>query len=53
MLLALQHPADAVRATAWLRAVRPGWTMRYALELLDVLEAEGLIPSLAALAEAA
>jgi hypothetical protein len=53
IVLALQHPADAVRAAAWLQEVRPGWSMRYSLELVDAFEAEGLIPSLAALAEAA
>jgi hypothetical protein len=53
ILLALQHPADAVEVAAWLRAVRPGWSMRYSLELVDAFEAEGLIPSLAALAAAA
>ena len=53
VILALQHPADAVRAEAWLKELRPDWTMRHSLELLDAFEAEGLIPSLAELAEAA
>jgi hypothetical protein len=53
VILALQHPADAVRAEAWLKELRLDWTMRYSLELLDAFEAEGLIPSLAELAEAA
>jgi hypothetical protein len=53
VILALQHPADAVRAEAWLRALRPDWRLRHSLELLDAFEADGLIPSLAALAEAA
>jgi hypothetical protein len=53
VILALQHPADAVRAEAWLKELRPEWTMRHSLELLDAFEAEGLIPSLAELAEAA
>jgi hypothetical protein len=32
--------------------VRPDWTMRHSLELLDELEARGLLPSLAELAKA-
>jgi hypothetical protein len=53
IVLALQDPADAVRAEAWLREVRPDWTRRHSLELVDAFEAEGLIPSLVALAGAA
>jgi hypothetical protein len=53
IILALQHPADAVLAEAWLGELRSDWTLRHSLELLDALEAEGLIPSLAELAEAA
>jgi hypothetical protein len=53
IILALQHPADAVRAEAWLGELRSDWTMRHSLELLDAFEAEGLIPSLAELVKAA
>ena len=53
IILALQHPADAVRAAAWLGELRSDWTLRHSLELLDAFEAEGLIPSLAGLVEAA
>jgi hypothetical protein len=53
IILALQHPADAVRAEAWLGELRPDWTMRHSLELLDAFEAEGLILSLAEQADAA
>ena len=52
VILALQHPADAVRAETWLREVRPDWTLRQSLELLDELEARGLLPSLTELAKA-
>jgi hypothetical protein len=52
VILALQDLADAIRAEAWLREVRPDWTMRYSLELLDEFEARGLLPSLAEPAKA-
>jgi hypothetical protein len=52
VILALQDPAEAVRAEAWLRELRPDWTMRRSLELLDALEAEGLLPGLAEPAKA-
>jgi hypothetical protein len=52
VVLALQDPAEAVRAEAWLRELRPGWSPRHSLELLDELEARGLLPSLAEPAKA-
>jgi hypothetical protein len=52
VVLALQCPVDAVRAEVWLREVRPDWSLRHSLELLDALEAQGLLPSLTARAKA-
>ena len=52
VILALQCPAEAVRAEAWLRELRLDWSLRHSLELLDAFEAEGLIPSLVELAKA-
>jgi hypothetical protein len=45
--VALQSPAEAVWAEAWLRALRPDWSVRQSLELRDELETRGLLPSLA------
>jgi hypothetical protein len=50
VVLALQAPEDALEAESWLLDLRPDWTMRYGLELLDAFEAEGMIPRLAELA---
>ena len=52
IILALQSPAEAVRAEAWLRALRPDWSLRHSLELRDEFEARGLLPSLAEQAKA-
>jgi hypothetical protein len=52
VILALQDPAEAVRAEAWLRELRPDWSLRHSLELLDELEARGLLASLTELAKA-
>jgi hypothetical protein len=46
VILALQCPAEALRAETWLRELRPDWSLRHSLELLDELEAQGLLPSL-------
>lgn len=50
IVLALQTPEDALAAEEWLLGLRPGWSMRYSVELLDTFEAHGLIPRLATLA---
>jgi hypothetical protein len=47
VVLALQSHEDALRAEEWLTMLRPEWTMRYSLELLDAFEAQGMIPRLA------
>jgi Dodecin len=52
VIVALQSPAEAVRAAAWLRALRPDWSLRHSLELRDALEARGLLPRLAERAKA-
>jgi hypothetical protein len=52
VVLALQSLAEAVHAEAWLRELRSDWSPRHSLELLDALEAEGLLPSLAEPAKA-
>jgi hypothetical protein len=52
VILALQDPAEAVRAAAWLRALRPDWRLRHSPELRDELEARGLLPSRAERAKA-
>jgi hypothetical protein len=48
IVLALQSHADAARAEDWLAELRPDWQLRYSVELVDELEARGLIPGLAA-----
>jgi hypothetical protein len=53
IVLALQSHADALAAEVWLALLRPGWQLRYALELVDTFEAAGMIPGSAALADAA
>jgi hypothetical protein len=53
VVLALQSHADALEAEAWLALLRPDWQLRYSLELVDAFEASGMIPGLAALADAA
>ena len=45
----LQSVEDAILAVEWLAGVRPDWTLRHSVELLDELEALGRIPSLAAI----
>jgi hypothetical protein len=52
IILALQSPAEAVRAAAWLRALRPDWSLRHSLELRDALETRGLLPCRAERAKA-
>jgi hypothetical protein len=52
IILAPQSPAEAVRAEAWLRALRPDWSLRHSLELRDELEARGLLPRRAERAKA-
>lgn len=49
IVLALQSVEDAILAVEWLAGVRPDWTLRHSVELLDELEALGRIPSLAAI----
>jgi hypothetical protein len=52
VIVALQSPAEAVWAAAWLRALRPDWRLRRSLELRDTLEARGLLPRRAERAQA-
>jgi hypothetical protein len=52
IVLALQSSEDALEAEEWLAGVRPDWRVRHSVELLDELEAQGMIPVLAELAEA-
>lgn len=47
VVLALQGGEDAMLAEAWLATIRPDWTVRHSLELLDELERLGRIPALA------
>lgn len=49
VVLALQSIEDAMLAEEWLAAVRPDWTIRHSIELLDELETLGKIPALAAI----
>ena len=46
IVLALQTGEDALAAEEWLAGVRPDWTLRRSLELLDELEARGRFPVL-------
>lgn len=48
IVLALQTAEDALEAEEWLAAVRPDWTLRRSVELLDELEARGRFPVLEA-----
>jgi hypothetical protein len=52
VIVALQSPAEAVRAAAWLWALRPDWRLRRSVELVDELETRGLLPRLAERAKA-
>ena len=49
IVLALQDTEDAVRAEEWLAGVRPDWTLRRSVELLDELEVLGWMPPVAAI----
>ena len=46
VLLALQSCEDANLAERWLAELRPDWTMRHSVELLDELESRGRFPTL-------
>jgi hypothetical protein len=52
VIVALQSPAEAVWAEAWLRELRLDWSVRHSRELRDALEARGLLPNLAERAKA-